>query len=98
VYRSKPIFYGLSQVIFGWEFVARVKHPGQPGLVAELELEDGEFRWSARFVKPQDNLEPRIVALDEVPREVEYLAASCPDTVRFEDDRLIVDIGLGTTS
>jgi hypothetical protein len=98
VYRGKPIFYGLSQVIFGWEFVARVKHPGQPGLAAELELEEGEFRWSARFVKPQDNLEPRIVALDEVPQEVEYLTASCPEAVRFEDDRLVVDIGLGTTS
>jgi hypothetical protein len=94
VYRGKPIFYGLSQVIFGWEFVAHVKHPGQPGLIAELELEDGEFRWSARFVKPDDDsLEPRIVALDEVPEEVELLAASSPDAVRFEDDRLVVRTG-----
>ncbi|MCI2417805.1 CapA family protein [Saccharopolyspora sp. K220] len=98
VYRGKPIFYGLSQVIFGWDFVARVKHPGQPGLIAELEVADGEFRWSARFVKPQENLEPRIVALDEVPEEVEHLAASCPETVRFEGDRLIVNTGLDTTS
>ncbi|MGP4021197.1 CapA family protein [Saccharopolyspora sp. 5N708] len=97
VYRGKPIFYGLSQVIFGWDFVARVKHPGGPGLIAELELADGEFRWSARFVKPQENLEPRIVALDEVSAEVEFLTASCPDTVRFEGDRLIVRTGLDTT-
>lgn len=95
VYRGRPIFYGLGQVIFGWDFVARLKHPGQPGLIAELELEDGRFRWSARFVKPQDNLEPRIVAPSEVPQEIEYLAAACPDTVGFEDDRLIVHTGPG---
>jgi hypothetical protein len=97
VYRGKPIFYGLGQVIFGWDFVARLKHPGQPGLLAELELADGEFRWTARFVKPQDNLEPRIVTLDEVPEEVEYLTATCPDVVRFEDDRLIVTTGAGNS-
>jgi Bacterial capsule synthesis protein PGA_cap len=90
VYQGKPIFYGLSQVIFGWEFVARVKHPGQPGLLAELELDDGDFRWSARFVRPQDDLRPRIVSLAEVPLEVEHLQATCADTVAFEDDRLLV--------
>jgi poly-gamma-glutamate capsule biosynthesis protein CapA/YwtB (metallophosphatase superfamily) len=93
VYQGKPIFYGLSQVIFGWEFVAREKHPGQPGLLAELELEDGDFRWSARFVKPQDDLRPRLVSLAEVPLEVEHLQATCPDTVAFEDDRLVVKTG-----
>jgi hypothetical protein len=93
VYRGKPIFYGLGQVIFGWEFVARVKHPGQPGLVAELEIEDGEFRWSGRFVVPQENLEPRLAALDEVPAEVEHLAASCPDDVAFEADRVVIRTG-----
>lgn len=93
VYRGKPIFFGLSQVIFGWDFVARVKHPGQPGLLAELELEDGEFRWSARFVKPQDDLRPRIVPFSEVPEEVEHLRATCPDTVAFEGDRLVVRTG-----
>jgi Bacterial capsule synthesis protein PGA_cap len=93
VYRGKPIFFGLSQVIFGWDFVARVKHPGQPGLLAELELDDGDFRWTARFVKPQDDLRPRIVPLAEVPDEVEHLRATCPDTVTFEDDRLVVRTG-----
>jgi poly-gamma-glutamate synthesis protein (capsule biosynthesis protein) len=91
VYRGKPVFYGLSQVIFGWEFVARERHPGQPGLVAELELDGGDFRWSGRFVKPQEDLRPRMVALDEVPLEVEHLRASCPEVVRFEGDRLVVD-------
>lgn len=99
VYQGKPIFYGLSQVIFGWDFVARVKHPGQPGLLAELELEDGNFRWSARFVKPrEEDLEPRFVTLDEVPEEVEHLARTCPDTVRFADDRLIIQTGSATNS
>lgn len=98
VHRGKPIFYGLGQVIFGWEFVARVRHPGEPGLLVELELEDGEFRWTARFVKPQeDNLEPRIVPLDEVAQVVEYLTASCPETVSFDGDRLIVRTGAETS-
>jgi capsule synthesis protein PGA_cap len=98
VYRGKPIFYGLSQVIFGWDFVARVKHPGQPGLLAELELEDGEWRWSARIVKPQDDLKPRIVSFDEVPEEIEFLKATSSDVLSFENDRLIVHTGLGTAS
>lgn len=93
VYRGKPIFYGLSQVIFGWDFVARVKHPNQPGLIAELELEDGEFRWSARFVKPQENLEPRLASFAEVPEEVALLTASSSDVLSFEDDRLVVNTG-----
>jgi hypothetical protein len=97
VHRGKPIFYGLGQVIFGWDFVAQDRHPGQPGLIAELEAEGGEFRWSARFVKPLESLEPQIVAPDKVPEEVEHLAASCPDVVRFEDDRLIIDTGHGKT-
>jgi poly-gamma-glutamate synthesis protein (capsule biosynthesis protein) len=98
VYRGKPIFYGLGQVIFGWEFVARKVHPGQPGLLPELELEDGQFRWSARFVKPrEDNLEPLLVTPDEVPEEVRYLTAACPQTVRFEGDRLIVNTGAAAT-
>jgi hypothetical protein len=97
VYRGKPIFYGLGQVIFGWDFIARKVHPGQPGLLPELELEDGEFRWSARFVKPrEDNLEPELVAPDAVPDEVRYLTAACPDTVRFEGDRLVVKTGVVT--
>jgi poly-gamma-glutamate synthesis protein (capsule biosynthesis protein) len=97
VYRGKPIFYGLGQVIFGWDFIARKVHPGQPGLLPELELEDGEFRWSARFVKPgEDDLEPRLVTPDEVPEEVSYLSASCQETVRFEADRLIVNTGTVT--
>jgi poly-gamma-glutamate synthesis protein (capsule biosynthesis protein) len=99
VYRGKPIFYGLGQVIFGWDFVARKVHPGQPGLLPELELEDGQFRWSARFVKPrEDNLEPELVSPDQVPEEVRYLTAACPDTVRFEGDRLVVRTGGGTTT
>ncbi|MFI5614877.1 CapA family protein [Amycolatopsis sp. NPDC051903] len=93
VYRGKPIFYGLSQVIFGWDFVAKLKHPGQPGLLAELELTDGDFRWSARFVKPAENLEPRVVSLDEVPEEVEFLTKACGDAIHFEGDRLIVHTG-----
>jgi poly-gamma-glutamate synthesis protein (capsule biosynthesis protein) len=94
VYRGKPIFYGLSQVIFGWDFVARLKHPGQPGLIAELELEDGEARWSARFVKPdEDTLEPRLVTLAEVPEEVAHLQGSSSGVVSFEDDRVIVHTG-----
>ena len=99
VYRGKPIFYGLGQVIFGWDFIARKVHPGQPGLVPELELEDGEFRWSARFVKPrEDDLEPEFVAPDQVPEEVRYLSAACPDTVRFEGDRLTVSTGVTVTA
>jgi poly-gamma-glutamate synthesis protein (capsule biosynthesis protein) len=98
-YRGKPIFYGLGQVIFGWDFIARKVHPGQPGLLPELELEDGESRWSARFVKPgEDDLEPRFVTPDEVPEEVRYLTAACPQTVRFEDDRLVVDTGAAATN
>lgn len=93
VYRGKPIFYGLSQVIFGWDFVARVKHPGGPGLIAELEIDGDEWRWSARFVKPQDNLEPRLVEPAELPEEVRFLTASSPDAVRVEDDRLVVVTG-----
>jgi len=95
VYRGKPIFYGLGQVIFGWDFVARRVHPGQPGLLPELELEDdGQFRWSARFVKPrEEDLEPRLVTPDEVPEEVRYLTAACPETVRFDGDRLVVSTG-----
>jgi hypothetical protein len=97
VYRGKPIFYGLGQVIFGWDFVARKVHPGQPGLVPELEITDGQWRWSARFVKPrEDNLEPELVTPDEVPDEVRYLSAACPDTVRFEGDRLVVSTGTAT--
>jgi Bacterial capsule synthesis protein PGA_cap len=95
VYRGKPIFYGLGQVIFGWDFVARLKHPGQPGLLPELEISDGEFRWSARFVTPREDLEPQLVTPDAVPDEVRYLTAACPETVRFEADRLIVNTGAG---
>jgi poly-gamma-glutamate synthesis protein (capsule biosynthesis protein) len=94
VYRGKPIFYGLGQVIFGWDFIARDRHPGQPGLLPELEIADGEWRWSARFAKPrEDNLEPELVRPDEVPDEVRYLSTACPDTVRFEGDRLVVNTG-----
>ena len=32
----------------------------------------------------------------EVPDEVRYLTAACPDTVRFEGDRLIVSTGSTT--
>ena len=73
--------------------MARLKHPGQPGLLPELEISDGEFRWSARFVTPREDLEPQLVTPDEVPDEVRYLTAACPETVRFEADRLIVNTG-----
>lgn len=94
VYKGKPIFYGLSQVIFGWPFVARLKHPGGPGLIAELAIDGDDWQWSARFVKPrEDNLEPQLVRPDELPDEMRYLSTACPDTVWFEDDRLIVLTG-----
>lgn len=94
VYRGKPIFYGLSQVIFGWDFVARVKHPGQPGLIAELELDGSDARWSARFVKPrEEDLQPRLVPFDEVPDEVAHLQATSADVVSFENDRLVIHTG-----
>ena len=91
VYRGKPIFYGLSQVIFGWPFVARLKHPGGPGLIAELEIENGTRRWTGRFVKPEeDSLEPRIVPFSEVSDEVRHLEQTSSDVVTFEEDHFVV--------
>jgi len=91
VYQGKPIFYGLSQVIFGWPFIARLKHPGGPGLIAELEISGGERRWTARFVKPdQDSLEPLIVPFANVPEEVAYLKKASADVVTLEDDYFVI--------
>lgn len=92
VYNGKPIFYGLSQVIFGWPFVARLKHPGGPGLVAELEISGGARRWTGRFVKPDhDTLEPYIAPFSEVPEEVNHLRKTSSDVVTLEDDYFVVN-------
>lgn len=91
VYKGKPLFYGLSQVIFGWPFVARLKHPGGPGLVVELEIAGGKRRWSGRFVKPDhDTLEPYFAPFSEVPEEVAYLKKASADVVSLEDDYFVV--------
>lgn len=91
VYKGKPIFYGLSQVIFGWPFVARLKHPGGPGLIAELEISGGEHRWTGRFVKPDnESLEPLIVPFSDVPEEVAYLKKASANFVTLEDDYFVV--------
>lgn len=92
VYRGKPIFYGLSQVIFGWPFVARLKHPGGPGLIVELEIaEDGTRRWTGRFVKPMENLDPYMAPLSDVPEEVRHLEKTSSDCVTFADDHFVVN-------
>ena len=91
VYAGKPIFYGLSQVIFGWPFVARLKHPGGPGLIAELAIRDGERHWTARFVKPdQETLEPYIAPFSEVPEEIRFLQKTSAEVVSFEDDHFTI--------
>jgi hypothetical protein len=38
------------------------------------------------------------VTPDDVPDEVRYLTAACPDTVRFEEDRLVVITGAETVT
>jgi poly-gamma-glutamate synthesis protein (capsule biosynthesis protein) len=91
VYKGKPIFYGLSQVIFGWPFVARLKHPGGPGLIAELDISGDERRWTARFVKPdQESLEPLIVPFSAVPEEVAYLKKASAEFVILQDDYFVI--------
>lgn len=93
VYSGKPIFYGLSQVIFGWPFVARLKHPGGPGLVAELEIAGDQRRWSARFVKPDpETLEPYMAPFSDVPEEVAHLKKTSSDVVSFADDHIVINI------
>lgn len=92
VHAGKPIFFGLGQLIFGWPHVARVNHPGRPGLVAELAIEaDGKRRWTARYVKPDhDSLEPYIAAFSDVPEEIEFLKRTSADVVSFADDHLVI--------
>lgn len=93
VYKGKPLFYGLSQVIFGWPFVARLKHPGGPGLVVELAIRDGQRHWTARFVKPDpDTLEPYIAPFSEVPEEIAHLRKTSSDTVSFADDHIVIHV------
>lgn len=92
VYKGKPLFYGLSQVIFGWPFVARLKHPGGPGLIAELAIDGDERRWTARFVKPDhDTLEPYIAPFSDVPEEVAHLKKTSSDVVTFADDHFVIN-------
>lgn len=91
VYRGKPLFYGLSQVIFGWPFVARLKHPGGPGMVAELEIRDGKHHWTARFVKPDENLEPYMAPFSDVPEEINHLKKTSAEVLTFADDHIVVN-------
>lgn len=92
VYKGKPIFYGLSQVIFGWPFVAREKVPGGPGLIIELAIDGEERRWTGRFVKPdEDSLKPYFAPFDAVPEEVRHLQKTSSDTVTFKTDHFVVN-------
>ncbi|WEX10771.1 CapA family protein [Chelativorans sp. AA-79] len=92
VYKGKPLFYGLSQVIFGWPFVARLKHPGGPGLIVELEIRGGERRWTARFVKPDvETLEPYIAPFSDVPEEIAHLEKTSAETITFRDDHFVIN-------
>lgn len=92
VYRDRPIWYGLGQVIFGWDFVAQHVHPGRPGLLVELEIApDNTVTWTGRLVKPADNLEPRLISFAEAPDEAEHLMGSSADAVKLTDDRVIVN-------
>lgn len=91
VYKDCPIIYGMGQVIFGWDFIAKQLHPGQPGLIVELDIDaDDNPHWSARFVVPDEKLLPRIIPMDEVPGETEYLKKTSLDAIEFADDRIKV--------
>lgn len=92
IYQGKPLFFGLSQVIFGWPFVARLKHPGGPGMVAELEIREGKHRWTARFVKPDaETLEPYMAPFSDVPEEIAYLKKTCSDVITFAEDHIVIN-------
>lgn len=92
IYKGRPLFYGLSQVIFGWPFVARLKHPGGPGLIAELEIRGGKHRWTARFVKPDaETLEPYIAPFSDVPEEIAHLKKMSADVITFADDYFVIN-------
>jgi hypothetical protein len=91
VYKGKPLFFGLSQAIFGWPFVSRVKCPGFPGLIVELETDGSTHRWTARFVKPDtETLEPYMAQMSEVEEELAYLRKMSPD-VTIADDHIVIN-------
>ena len=91
VYNGKPLFFGLSQVIFGWPFVSRIKCPGFPGMIAELETDGKTRRWTARFVKPdQETLEPYVAPFSEVSEELAYLHKTSSD-ISIVDDHIVIN-------
>jgi poly-gamma-glutamate synthesis protein (capsule biosynthesis protein) len=90
VYKNRPIFYGMGQVIFGWDFVVK-KLPYQPGLVVELSIDsNNQFNYSAKIVKPDENLEPRFVAFDEVEEEVKFLKSTSSNEIEIAGDKILI--------
>ncbi|MCR3923006.1 MAG: CapA family protein, partial [Firmicutes bacterium] len=97
VYKNRPIVYGMGQVIYGWDFVARKALPGQPGLIVELDIDSNDkLSYSATFVKPDENLLPRIVSFADVPEEVEYLRSTSSAVIEFKEDRITINTNVNS--